>query len=223
MPRSPVFDTLISGPQIKKEVIEPMRTQFGIDMHFVDENKKENSSRTQAVSFTYTRNNAGGIRDAIEMLTRFLASHGAPAEPVKGALPRPKSDSFEDYVPFFNAAVLQKTDPFNAPGNRLSGDFSSILGEQLQSDPGPLTDETEAAFYEGGRKASMVESEAGISLPRSGSTASSIARLSIGHGRNGSIVSLAWENGVEATGLPDGEEWTKVEGRSRSGSLVNLH
>lgn len=200
-----------------------MRAQFGIDMHFEDDVKKENKLNTQTVHFTYTRNNAGGIRDAIEMLTRFLASHGAPAEPVKGALPRPKSDSFEDYVPFFNAAVLQKTDPFSVPGNRLSGDMTSVLTEQLHSEPGPLNDETEAAFYEGGRKASMAESEAGMSAPRSGSTTSSIARLSIGHGRSGSIASLAWENGVEATGLPDGEEWTKVEGRSRSGSLVNLH
>lgn len=220
-----MLDDLIIGDQIDKEVIEPMRNQFGIDMHFVDD-----KSNTQTVSFTYTRNNAGGIRDAIEMLTSFLASHGAQAEPVKGALPRPKSDSFEDYVPFFNAAVLQKTTPisssqdsYNVPGNRLSGDMTSFFGGQLHSDPGPLTDKTEAAFYEGARKASVASSEAGMSAPRSSSSAaSSVARLSIGHGRSGSIASLAWENGVESTGLPDGEEWTKVEGRSRSGSLVTL-
>jgi hypothetical protein len=59
---------------------------------------------------TYTRNNAGGLKDAIDYLISQLVPHGLDATTVKGAIPRPKSDSFENSLPFFESKLLQ-----NAP------------------------------------------------------------------------------------------------------------
>lgn len=205
-----------------------MKTQFGITMHPMDNEighspSKEGSSNagTLEVSFTYTRNNAGALRDAIEMLTNFLLAHGVQADPIKGVLPRPKSDSFEDFVPYFHSAVLQKPPPpkLGAPGDgrRFSGDMGSILSDQvMHSEPAQFTDTTEAAFYDGDRKSSL--SDAGAIRPPGSSGSMSSTRTSLSLGRKGSTV---WEGGIEATGLADGEEWTKVENsRTRSNSVA---
>lgn len=226
--RSKQLEDLIHGEAINHQVTEPMRRQFGIEMNF---ERKENYAKNQTVSFTYTRNNAGGVRDAIDMLTTFLVANGVDAEPVNGALPRPKSDSFEDYAPFFEQRILQKTSPVGslgsttAQGNRLSVDMG-ILGGPIHGEPGPLTEETEAAFYEGARKASIVASatssdagSAGMSAP--GSAVSSSARLA-NHQRSGSIASLSGWDGIPGP-LLDGEDWTKLEvndTRSRSSSVA---
>ncbi|KAI5309796.1 hypothetical protein KEM55_002396 [Ascosphaera atra] len=55
----------------------------------------------------YTRNNSGGVKDAIDFLISRLVSHGLDASTVKGAIPRPKSDSFENSLPFFDSKLLQ--------------------------------------------------------------------------------------------------------------------
>lgn len=55
----------------------------------------------------YTRNNAGGLKDAIDFLISRLVVHGLDATTVKGAIPRPKSDSFEESLPFFDSKLLQ--------------------------------------------------------------------------------------------------------------------
>lgn len=55
----------------------------------------------------YTRNNAGGLKDAIDFLISRLVAHGLDATTIKGAIPRPKSDSFEESLPFFDSKLLQ--------------------------------------------------------------------------------------------------------------------
>lgn len=55
----------------------------------------------------YTRNNAGGLKDAIDFLISRLVAHGLDPTTVKGAIPRPKSDSFESSLPFFDSKLLQ--------------------------------------------------------------------------------------------------------------------
>lgn len=59
------------------------------------------------VMLGYTRNNAGGLKDAIDFLISRLVAHGLDATTVKGAIPRPKSDSFEESLPFFDSKLLQ--------------------------------------------------------------------------------------------------------------------
>jgi len=215
--------------EFKKNIADRMNTQFGIRLHPTVDNATESPSGRSSngedymeITFTYTRNNAGALRDAIEMLTNFLLSHGIQTDSIKGTLPRPKSDSFEDFVPFFHSAVFQKPSPSrvgssNGSIRRLSGDAGSIFGDQAShAEPAQFTDTTEAAFYDGDRKASS--SDAGLVRPPGSSGSISSTRTSFSLGRKGSTV---WEGGLEATGLPDGEEWTKLESdRSRSNSVT---
>ena len=60
---------------------------------------------------SYTRNNAGGLKDAIDFLLLPFISRGLEVNDVKGAIPRPKSDSFEDNMPFFESKLLQRAEP----------------------------------------------------------------------------------------------------------------
>lgn len=72
--------------------------------------EEENSSippLEDRVVLGYTRNNAGGLKDAIDFLISRLVAHGLDATTVKGAIPRPKSDSFEESLPFFDSKLLQ--------------------------------------------------------------------------------------------------------------------
>ncbi|KAF3482986.1 KH domain-containing protein [Arthroderma uncinatum] len=55
----------------------------------------------------YTRNNSGGIKDVVDFLISRLVPYGLDATTVKGSIPRPKSDSFEDSLPFFDSKLLQ--------------------------------------------------------------------------------------------------------------------
>lgn len=66
------------------------------------------SSNTEdRIVLGYTRNNAGGLKDAIDFFISRLVAHGLDATTVKGAIPRPKSDSFEESLPFFDSKLLQ--------------------------------------------------------------------------------------------------------------------
>ncbi|KAG0637070.1 hypothetical protein HOY80DRAFT_1052591 [Tuber brumale] len=227
---SPELEELLKQDEFKKNITDRMDTQFGIRLHPTVDNATESPGGRRSgdgedymeITFTYTRNNAGALRDAIEMLTNFLLSHGIQTDSIKGTLPRPKSDSFEDFVPFFHSAVFQKppqsrVGSSNGSIRRLSGDAGSIFGDQaLHTEPAQFTDTTEAAFYDGDRKASL--SDAGLVRPPGSSGSISSTRTSFSLGRKGSTV---WEGGLEATGLPDGEEWTKLESdRSRSNSVT---
>ena len=72
--------------------------------------KKADDTVEERLLLQYTRNNAGGLKDAIDFLVSHLIPHGLDASTVKGAIPRPKSDSFEDSLPFFDSKLLH-----NAP------------------------------------------------------------------------------------------------------------
>ncbi|PWW73156.1 hypothetical protein C7212DRAFT_218648 [Tuber magnatum] len=224
------LEELLKQDEFKKNITDRMDTQFGIRLQPTVDNATEspggkrsgNGEDYMEIIFTYTRNNAGALRDAIEMLTNFLLSHGIQTDSIKGTLPRPKSDSFEDFVPFFHSAVFQKppqsrVGSSNGSIRRLSGDGGSMFGDQVShAEPAQFTDTTEAAFYDGDRKASL--SDAGLVRPPGSSGSLSSTRTSFSLGRKGSTV---WEGGLEATGLPDGEEWTKLESdRSRSNSVT---
>ena len=85
---------------------------------------------------SYTRNNAGGLKDAIDFLVTRLVPHGLDAGTVKGAILRPKSDSFEESLPFFNSKLLQ-----HAPAPLVTDSPTrSTFGGDDVSDRGSLFD-----------------------------------------------------------------------------------
>ncbi len=119
--KSDELNAFFSSPEFFDELRQKFRSQYEVDVHANPELNSLPKSATASVErmvgpsegrlvLTYTRNNAGGLKDAIDYLISQLVPHGLDATTVQGAIPRPKSDSFEDSLPFFESKLLQ-----NAP------------------------------------------------------------------------------------------------------------
>lgn len=149
---------------------------------------------------------AGNLPDAIDLISSFLTKRQVRFELVKGRLSRPKSDSFEDFAPFFNNAILQSStdtqDPLMRPGSRLSGDVSSLFGDNrsLHSEPGHI-DSVQEAFYNGDRRRSSVVDPAATGATGPPGSAGSGSSHGSFHSRAGSL----------------GSDWDKISEVSRTG------
>jgi hypothetical protein len=110
LPGTPSLRAFFHSEEFRAEVCSKLTTQYEIDLTVRDDAQSiedtENMTEERLL-FQYTRNNAGGLKDAIDFLILKLVPHGLDAATVKGAISRPKSDSFETSLPFFNSAVLQ--------------------------------------------------------------------------------------------------------------------
>ncbi|CAG8920200.1 unnamed protein product [Penicillium salamii] len=97
--------------KLKEQYEVDINVDVGTDLPTTAEEGSGSSSPTlgpeDRVVLGYTRNNAGGLKDAIDFLISRLVAHGLDANTVKGAIPRPKSDSFEESLPFFDSKLLQ--------------------------------------------------------------------------------------------------------------------
>ncbi|KAL4953700.1 hypothetical protein BDW69DRAFT_151842 [Aspergillus filifer] len=116
---SPELREFFRGADFREDVCAKLKDQYEVDTT-VDvseeppvENGTENGNESPTIApddrvvLGYTRNNAGGLKDAIDFLISRLVAHGLDATTVKGAIPRPKSDSFEESLPFFDSKLLQ--------------------------------------------------------------------------------------------------------------------
>lgn len=170
-----------------------MRDRICIEMQIAQQPQDAPPLEEQTITFSYTRNDAGGLQDAIELLMNHLALRGVKAEVVQGRLSRPKSDSFEDFAPYFSSAVLQKSGSQDRPGSRLSlsGDSGSVHGDKnMQTEPGRTISDTEAAFWGAGRGSGSGQGSVAAVPPGSAGSATS-SRGSF-HSRAGSLDS-DWE------------------------------
>lgn len=119
--KSEQLENFFTSPEQFSDLRSRMRNQYEVDVHFnpnLDTLPKSATASLERITgpsegrlmLTYTRNNAGGLKDAIDYLISQLVPQGLDASTIKGAIPRPKSDSFEDSLPFFDSKLLQ-----NAP------------------------------------------------------------------------------------------------------------
>ncbi|KAL1957465.1 hypothetical protein VTO42DRAFT_6033 [Malbranchea cinnamomea] len=128
------------SPEFTNEVRRKLKEQYEVDVT-VDASidaplSSEDGAAPQQdrLILGYTRNNAGGLKDAIDFLVSRMVSHGLDATTVKGAIPRPKSDSFEESLPFFDSKLLQHAPPpivTDSPSRASlddAGDRSSLFG-----------------------------------------------------------------------------------------------
>jgi len=118
-------DYFISA-EFMNEVVDKLRTQYEIDLHVNGLSSAAaadaaQSTKTESLTLSYTRNNAGGVKDAIDYLTAALIAHGLDITTVRGAIPRPKSDSFEDSLPFFESKLLHTTSGKDSASNSTYG------------------------------------------------------------------------------------------------------
>ena len=110
---SPELQEFLKSSEPFNDVREKLKEQYEVDV-VVDASteappstEEEAAPQQDRLVLGYTRNNAGGLKDAIDFLISRLVSHGLDATTVKGAIPRPKSDSFEESLPFFDSKLLQ--------------------------------------------------------------------------------------------------------------------
>lgn len=110
----PDLRDFVNSDDFRNDVKEMLKAQYEVDVLVKVEDHQPDAADDATTPtdenrliLTYTRNNAGGLRDAIDFLVSKLVAHGLDATSVKGAIPRPKSDSFEESLPFFDSKLLQ--------------------------------------------------------------------------------------------------------------------
>lgn len=109
LPANEELKAFLTTDEFERDCRHKLKSQYEVDLHIRNSSKpvQDSSESEERLLLAYTRNNAGGLKDAIDFLVSRLIPHGLDATTVKGAIPRPKSDSFEDSLPFFDSKLLQ--------------------------------------------------------------------------------------------------------------------
>ncbi|KAK2606081.1 hypothetical protein QQS21_003476 [Conoideocrella luteorostrata] len=115
----------LESPNFATDLVSKLKAQYEVEVT-VHQNPDEltlEGSPTMTLIWGFTRNNAGGLRDAIDFLQTQMAAATVEATIVKGSIPRPKSDSFEDSLQYFDSKLLQ-----HAPASSSSTDSPTKTG-----------------------------------------------------------------------------------------------
>jgi hypothetical protein len=106
---SPELVEFFDSEDFKAGLAPKLKSQYVVEVEVKqDESERtEDNGPTVTLLLTFTRNNAGGVRDAIDFVTAKVAASGVETTIVKGVIARPKSDSFEDSLPHFATKLLQ--------------------------------------------------------------------------------------------------------------------
>ncbi len=106
---SPKLIEYLESPEFQIDLTPQLKAQYVVDVKVKhDENERtEDGGPTVTLLWSFTRNNAGGVRDAIDFLHSRLIAAGVETTIVKGSIPRPKSDSFEESLQYFDSKLLQ--------------------------------------------------------------------------------------------------------------------
>ena len=133
MPATASLRAFLASGEFGPEVQQKLKSQYEVDLDVGKTSKpaEETEITEERLLLAYTRNNAGGLKDAIDFLVSRLIPYGLDAATVKGSIPRPKSDSFEDSLRFFNSKLLQNAHPplgTDSPTRSTFGDDASDRG-----------------------------------------------------------------------------------------------
>lgn len=138
LPATAELREFFQSADFEPEVRQKLKCQYEVDLQVRSNSNLENlklnedtQSAEERLLLQYTRNNAGGLKDAIDFLVSRLIPHGLDATTVKGAIPRPKSDSFEDSLPFFDSKLLHNAPTplgTDSPTRSTFGDDASERG-----------------------------------------------------------------------------------------------
>ena len=138
IPATAQLRQFLSSADFHPEVRQKLKSQYEVELQVRSDSKLEDlklgggaETAEERLLLQYTRNNAGGLKDAIDFLVSRLIPHGLDATTVKGAIPRPKSDSFEDSLPFFDSKLLHNAPTpigTDSPTRSTFGDDASERG-----------------------------------------------------------------------------------------------
>lgn len=125
-PSSPELHDFLVSSEFCGDILQKLKDQYVVEV-VLQQPKKDpaDNKEVESMLLTYTRNNAGGLKDAIDFLILGLVTHGLDASTIKGAIPRPKSDSFEDSMPYFDSKLLQRAEPPVSAGSPTRAAFGN--------------------------------------------------------------------------------------------------
>lgn len=209
---SPELVAFLTSPEFQTDLVGKLKSQYVVDVMFKqdDNEKTEDGKPTITLMWSFTRNNAGGIRDAIDFLTAKLIAEGIEVTTVKGSIPRPKSDSFEESLQYFNSKLLQHAP---APVSTESPTKTSFEGEQPQQrstifdklrKPGSMS--SISSFLD--RRKNSSHSPAGSFFKNGSLNASKSSLISIESTRSFNANSNPWnDSGVNLTEEDNNTPW----------------
>lgn len=145
--RTPELVKYLESPEFSNDLAPKLKDQYEVEVTIRQnpDEVTEDGSPTITLIWGFTRNNAGGLRDAMDLMQSEFATASVEINIVKGSIPRPKSDSFEDSLQYFDSKLLQHapssvaTDSPVKPafGDEVARERSSIL-DRLRK-PGSMT------------------------------------------------------------------------------------
>lgn len=145
--RNPALIRFLESPDFGTDLVMKLKAQYEVEVLIrpTFDEISEDGHLTVALVWGFTRNNAGGLRDAIDFLQSQLTAAGVDVAIVRGSIPRPKSDSFEESLQYFDSKLLQHAPasvPVDTPaksafGAEVARERSSIL-DRLRK-PGSMT------------------------------------------------------------------------------------
>ena len=115
------------SPEFKTDILDKLKDQHCVEAHLKEpqtETIEGKEQQVETVHLNYTRNNAGGLRDALDFFINHLVMHGLDTSTIiRGSLPRPKSDSFEEFLPAFDSKLLQRAEPVDSTDSPTRSHF----------------------------------------------------------------------------------------------------
>ncbi|KAM0472386.1 hypothetical protein ACHAPX_008815 [Trichoderma viride] len=125
----------LESPEFAHDLVPKLKSQYEVEVtvHQNPEETTEDGSPTATLLWGFTRNNAGGLRDAIDFLLAQFATAGVEADIIKGSIPRPKSDSFEDTLQYFDSKLLQHAPASAAGDSPIKNAFNADIARERSS------------------------------------------------------------------------------------------
>lgn len=125
----------LESPKFAHDLVPTLKNQYEVEVtvHQNPDELTDDGSPTATLVWGFTRNNAGGLRDAIDFLLAQFATAAVEATIVKGSIPRPKSDSFEESLQYFDSKLLQHAPSSLASDSPVKTAFGADIARERSS------------------------------------------------------------------------------------------
>lgn len=131
----------LESPEFEKELVSKLKSQYEVELtvHPNNDEPVEDGIATVTLLWGFTRNNAGGLRDAVEFLQSEFATAGHEMKIVKGSLPRPRSDTFEESMQYFDSKLFPQP-PAGTPGMAHDSPVKPSFGDEIARERSSILD-----------------------------------------------------------------------------------
>jgi hypothetical protein len=190
---SPEIKEYLESQEFQVDVVDKLNHQYGIECKKKEGSPNPEKPDTQSFILSYTRNDAGGVKDAMDLFIARLVVKGLDASTIKGNIPRPKSDSFEQSLPFFESKLLHRKDVTAGTDSPTRSHFGEPSDSASLSEPSS----SQTGFFSKFRRPGMASFTSLIDRRRNGTNSPAGSTFFKHASSNASKASLA---SLESTG-----------------------